>query len=138
MVYCPECNTPTENGDPTSTNVFCGQCHHWFCTQCREPGHRDDCSTFDDTNHISNQGYNRPAMHLPGMISTDAREREVKRRRKKEERETLNELNRSDKTKQCPGCKIWIEKNLGCNHMTCKNCNVSIQKFLDNYRNGLT
>ena len=127
MVYCPECNTPTENGDPTSMNVLCGQCRHWFCTQCREAGHRGECSSLDDINSIFNQGYNRHEMHLPGTISTEAREREERRRRKKEEQKTLNELKRSDKTKQCPGCKIWIERIAGCDHMTCKNpiCNVS-------------
>jgi hypothetical protein len=25
--------------------------------------------------------------------------------------------------KQCPSCKFWTEKNLGCNHMTCRGCN---------------
>ena len=127
MVYCPECNTPTENGDPTSMNVSCGQCRHWFCTQCREAGHRGECSSLDDINSIFNQGYDRHEMHLPGTISTEAREREERRRRKKEEQKTLNELKRSDKTKQCPGCKIWIERIAGCDHMTCKNpiCNVS-------------
>ncbi len=63
-------------------------------------------------------------IHLPGRISTEAREREEKRRRKKEEQKTLDELKRSEKIKQCPGCKIWIEKTYGCHHMTCKNCKV--------------
>lgn len=73
-------------------------------------------------------------MHLPGKILTDGREREVrerearereeKRQRKKEEQRTLDELKRSDKTRRCPGCKIWIEKISGCNHMTCRHCKV--------------
>ena len=27
--------------------------------------------------------------------------------------------------KRCPNCKFWTEKNDGCNHMTCLNCNHS-------------
>ena len=75
-------------------------------------------------NPTSNRGQDRSLIHLPGRISTEAREREEKRRRKKEEQKTLDELKRSEKTKQCPGCKIWIEKTYGCHHMTCKNCKV--------------
>ena len=27
--------------------------------------------------------------------------------------------------KKCPNCKVWTEKTLGCNHMTCKICKFS-------------
>merc|ERR1719499_1806002 len=29
-----------------------------------------------------------------------------------------------NETKQCPYCLVWIEKNGGCNHMTCHHCRV--------------
>ena len=69
-------------------------------------GHRGACGTSQD--------------------NSEARDREEKRRKKKEEQKTLDELKRSDKTRKCPGCKIWIEKKGGCDHMTCENCNVSL------------
>merc|ERR1711953_528138 len=28
----------------------------------------------------------------------------------------------TNETKQCPYCLVWIEKNGGCNHMTCHHC----------------
>lgn len=27
--------------------------------------------------------------------------------------------------KKCPNCKVWTEKNEGCNHMTCRECNYN-------------
>ncbi|CAF1550071.1 unnamed protein product [Adineta ricciae] len=38
----------------------------------------------------------------------------------RENRQNKKYLN--DHTKKCPKCKVSIEKNGGCNHMTCRNC----------------
>ena len=27
---------------------------------------------------------------------------------------------------RCPSCMVWIEKNGGCNHVTCYQCNIHI------------
>ena len=130
ITYCPkqECNTPTENGDPNSTNVRCGQCNYWYCTKCLERGHQGVCDTFEDLNSTADQGHNRPFMHLPGTIESEDHKREARKRRKKEEKKTLEALKRSDDKKQCPGCKIWIERITGCDHMTCTKCEVSLPK----------
>ena len=37
--------------------------------------------------------------------------------------ESFKKWRDSYKVKRCPKCKIFIEKNEGCNHITCKNCN---------------
>ena len=89
IVYCPQCNTPTINGDSNSSNVFCAQCYHWFCSECREEGHRGNCyeSNAIITPEASQSWFNRLPMHLPGKILTDGREREVREREAREREE---------------------------------------------------
>ena len=36
---------------------------------------------------------------------------------------SFNNWRDSYKIKRCPRCKFFIEKNEGCNHITCRNCN---------------
>ena len=38
--------------------------------------------------------------------------------------EFLQERVKSGEMRMCPGCRNWIEKNLGCHHMTCRVCHT--------------
>merc|ERR1719204_1596511 len=51
-----------------------------------------------------------------GMTCEDMRRQRHKERWGNEKEFMANE------TKQCPHCLVWIEKNGGCNHMTCHHC----------------
>lgn len=51
-----------------------------------------------------------------GMSCEDMRRQRHKERWGNEKEFMANE------TKQCPHCLVWIEKNGGCNHMTCHHC----------------
>ena len=141
VVYCPkpECATATVNANPSSTNVVCGQCNYHFCTQCGEAEHFGACdedkSSDDESNHSKNPL--SKIFKLPGLLklsgekiqntlSEEKLARETRRQRKKEIQKTIDAIKRSDETKQCPGCKTWIYKTSGCDHMTCHDsCGVS-------------
>ncbi len=57
-----------------------------------------------------------------------------KNREKAKAEEDLSETWIKQKTKKCPSCKVNIEKNGGCNHMTCQKCShefywISLQEI---------
>lgn len=47
---------------------------------------------------------------------------EEMQRKRHEERWGNSKEYMANETKQCPHCLTWIEKNGGCNHMTCHHC----------------
>ena len=141
VFYCPkaDCATATINANPSSTNVVCGQCNYHFCTQCGEAEHFGGCDVDKSSDDESQRSKNplSKIFKLPGLLklgnekikhasSEEKSARERRRQRRKEEQKTIDELKRSDETKQCPGCKTWIHKTSGCDHMTCHDsCGVS-------------
>ncbi|MES1909875.1 MAG: hypothetical protein MHM6MM_002562 [Cercozoa sp. M6MM] len=68
------------------------QCGHFFCFTCGEEAHRP--ASCDDTRQWLVKSSSE-AENTTWIIAN---------------------------TKTCPKCKVQIEKNQGCNHMTCRNC----------------
>ena len=54
----------------------------------------------------------------------------------------MEEFSKKRFIKKCPNCRIWTEKNEGCNHMTCAECKFQWcwlcgEKYsLNHYREG--
>jgi ariadne-1 len=70
------------------------KCGHFFCFRCREEGHQPSyCNMFKDWK-VKNSGGD----------------------------DSLNEKAIASLARPCPRCKTNIEKNGGCNHMTCYKC----------------
>ena len=131
IVYCPkvECGTPTANGDPTSNNMKCAQCYHHFCILCKQPAHQGRCENDDadsESESIISQIPRRIKRIFVNPYEPNATDSNARKRRRQKRREDIKSLVELHKTsKKCPGCKTWIYRIAGCDHMTCKKCNVS-------------
>jgi hypothetical protein len=106
IIYCPnptcsEIYYSEDIIDPIQRNSECYSCHKMFCTSCRVPWHADlACEQFQA---------------LPEDMRTA------------EDRASLQFMNRT--FKRCPGCRFFVEKVAGCNHM---NCTICRQRFCYN------
>lgn len=75
----------------TSSRLDCNKCKRSWCIDCKVPWHENmDCKTYKET---------------------DMNELKTK--------EMLNKENEQGITKPCPVCNEYVNKNGGCNHMTC-------------------
>ncbi|ELP90099.1 ariadne RING finger, putative [Entamoeba invadens IP1] len=95
--YCPKCGNAIL-GDPNTPEIFCRseECkkvNFRFCFNCKEAWHE-------------------------GL--TCAQYQEWKRMNCEADKRFLSWAQKN--TRKCPKCSATIEKNRGCNHMTCANC----------------
>ncbi|CAM6106641.1 unnamed protein product [Calypogeia fissa] len=106
VVYCPKCRTASIE-DPDHL-VQCSKCRYSFCSLCLANWHPgQNCMT--------------PEAKLR-LLQARAKGEETERM----ERELINECLDMDyikkEAKQCPTCKMAVQKSEGCNKMTCLNC----------------
>ncbi|KAJ6546981.1 hypothetical protein B0H19DRAFT_1163330 [Mycena capillaripes] len=96
--YCrtPDCSQVYRRS-AIATAISCPSCFFIVCSSCDQEGHE-------------------------GMSCADKR---LQSDPGEQERRN-DEWARANGVKRCPTCSVWIEKNEGCNHMTCKFCDSHI------------
>ena len=130
MFRCPtkNCNNAFEYSiRPNRSLPFqCGSCTQSYCINCK---------ALQSGNQNSEQGARKFSFgpgHHPHTCEEQIQllERDAETKRKFEEWKVLNEAAQrlfeeamlQKGWKQCPSCGIYIERNEGCDHMTCRNC----------------
>jgi len=87
--------------------VHCGA-HHHFCLKCNQPSHAP--SQCDDAKEW--QGKVNEQLEIAGEAVKNA----------ENSNDLANALWLAANTRPCPRCSTPIEKDEGCNHMTCRKC----------------
>ncbi|KAK8551354.1 hypothetical protein V6N13_119824 [Hibiscus sabdariffa] len=94
--YCPfrDCSASLLNdGGEVIRESECPFCHRLFCAQCYVPWHPGiECAEFE-------------------KLNADERGREDL---------MVRELAKENKWARCPKCKYYVERTVGCPHMTCR------------------
>lgn len=109
-IFCPKAGCG--NGllpEPGQRRVQCNECRHTFCAQCRRDFHTGRCDAAPATQQA-------PQAENTNRFTPNPRN--VQQARWAE----ANDRYVRENSKPCPHCHSPIEKNGGCNHMTCAIC----------------
>ena len=120
MVWCPRCHQSLICPPPESLSgnhpsfVECFRCQFMFCRRCDEVWHPQVKCPKEES--------------IDALRQPDAPPTRIARLSKKEMQNLLSEIDNiqiiEQCSKPCPSCDVRIEKNGGCNHMTCRECHV--------------
>jgi E3 ubiquitin-protein ligase RNF14 len=118
VIHCPRsfCGFPVVLEDNLG---LCQKCHHAFCGRCQNTYHgHSPCKLKSEMINKLCEDYE---------AASDSRRLELEMRYGKQVIKRALEETRSSKwlesnSKQCPCCSTFIQKNDGCNKMTCTNC----------------
>ncbi|CAF0848931.1 unnamed protein product [Didymodactylos carnosus] len=151
IVWCPRCQQAVISGAGDDNLAMCDRCYYAFCKKCNETFHSQ---TMCPKDYLIEQLMVRKQKELdrrrllqePPLVSTIngkqakavAPALSVAKRRQgyreialtqAEEDLLLQEILTAERmdllnTQSCPGCHVKIEKNGGCSHMHCSQCNL--------------
>lgn len=113
MSWCPtpNCGNVVMKNDAIPEMVFCFKCKYCWCSSCRVQWHADStCQQYRDWLKQIKLDKEKAALLA----------KEKKLKEAKEEDLTQQWLKRNARV--CVKCNAGIEKNGGCNHMTCSRC----------------
>ena len=112
-INCPfiDCDELVDITDIKKENVICGM-GHVFCNECRKIGGHQRPNSVCDKSELNLDLFNELKKKNPTKIYQNY--------------------------KQCPECKVLIEKNEGCNEMKCLNCGyvfcwLCLREYTDNH-----
>ncbi|KAF8499461.1 hypothetical protein JB92DRAFT_2981465 [Gautieria morchelliformis] len=133
IIHCPvvSCQqpvlppSPAEDGRPSEWDrLRLCECGFAFCMYCRRAWHgpHTSCSLLTTAEFVQ--------MYLQYPEGSTERSTIEKRHGKanvlklvaKFREEQLNRTWMEKETMTCPGCQVHVQKNAGCNHMTCSKC----------------
>ncbi|XP_056587312.1 E3 ubiquitin-protein ligase RNF14-like isoform X2 [Triplophysa dalaica] len=120
VVYCPRksCCTPVMV-EHESTMGICPSCRYAFCTLCKRGYHAlSQCiATAEEIKHLREEY----------LAASEIRKKFLEKRFGKHviQREVENYFSSEwlkDNSKKCPNCGTHVQKDKGCNRMTCTSC----------------
>lgn len=145
-IDCANCQNSFIYKDPN--RVICPYCCYHFCPYCYKLNHSKlglNCEEFNEfTKHkqylkyleeeelirLTNLNKKESCIKYQNLFNEliikvklreKIKEEQIKLNREHIEKQTEDWIKKN--TKRCPSCNIPIEKNKGCNHMTCNQCN---------------
>ncbi|KAI0085624.1 RWD-domain-containing protein [Irpex rosettiformis] len=132
MVHCPVpfCQSPVsrppnvDEDSPWERLRTCSECGYSFCAYCRRAWH----GTINECTMSSTETFVMEYVQLPeGSAGRELLERRYGRKNLRRlvaeyEENQANKKYMDESTMACPGCRVKVEKSVGCNHMTCAKC----------------
>lgn len=121
IVQCPrpDCGAPVLTDGPESKMASCALCHLPFCLYCKKVFHGvAPCSfSLGDKKRIVEE-----YKTATGEVKAKMEKRYGKQALQRLVEESMSEEWIGEHSKACPHCRMGIEKNDGCNKMSCSKC----------------